>query len=41
LQELTCRLDPNRRESWLIYFDDVHVGSVGLSQCLGFAGYTE
>jgi len=35
MPELTRRLDPNRRDSWLI--DDVHVGSVGLSHCLGVA----
>jgi hypothetical protein len=43
-QTLIRRRDPHRSDCWLIYFGDVHVGSVGLSQCLGLAalcGYTE
>jgi hypothetical protein len=28
MPELTRRLDPNCRESWLVYYGDVHVGTI-------------
>jgi len=28
MPELTRRPDPNRRDSWLIYYGDVHVGTI-------------
>jgi len=28
MPDLTQREDPNRRDSWLIYFGDVHVGTI-------------
>ena len=31
MPDLTQREDPNRRDSWLIYFGDVHVGTIAKS----------
>jgi hypothetical protein len=34
---LTCRRDPDARECWLIYYGDVHVGTIALLRT-GMAG---
>ncbi len=33
MRQLTRRPDPHRRDSWLIYYGDVHVGSIARADC--------